>query len=86
MSWRVSISPEPGYLIGEVLACIRVWRLLTGPQRAALLTATEGEPATGHPLTLRALRDHNLLDQHNRPTEVGELVAKWNKPKEAQAQ
>ena len=81
--WTVSGGPEPVSLLVEIVNAHRTYRWLPKPGRAALLSAKGGGEATGHPLTLRSLRLHGLLDVDGVLTEAGRVVAKWNPPPKA---
>jgi hypothetical protein len=78
--WKVAVAPGAAPLIVEVINAHTVFGWLSKNGRTALLSAECG-PASGHPLTLRSLRGHGLLDDDNSLTLAGKSVVRWNKPK-----
>lgn len=78
--WKVDVAPGRVPLIVEVINAHRVFGWLNRNSKAALLSAEAG-PASGHPLTLKTLRGHGLLDDDNQLTQAGKSVVRWNKPK-----
>lgn len=78
--WKVASELATAPLIVEIINAHTVFGWLNRNGRAALLTAENG-PACGHPLTLRTLRGHGLLDETNQLTSAGKSIVRWNKPK-----
>jgi hypothetical protein len=77
MTWTLEFRPnEPILPLLQVIILQDAWSRLTKKSRAALVAVAEDPNVTLHPLTVRSLQAHGLLDEHGI-TQAGAAVLRF---------
>lgn len=81
-SWRLELNPGPGSVhdmgLLHIITVHGAWRALTKNGRQALLDLVEtpGSADWHHPLTVKALQRHGLVDENGAATAAGRAVVR----------